>query len=88
MNAANLNRFVKSAALIAAAAIVAAGASLINVQASPKSDMPVYELPRVVVTAKRATIVQLPRVVVTGHRVSKTDPELAQRATGNPAARG
>jgi hypothetical protein len=88
MNAATLNRFVKSAALIASAAIVAAIASLINVQAAPKPDMPVYELPRVVVTAQRATIVQLPRVVVTGHRVTSTENNLAQRAAAKSAARG
>jgi hypothetical protein len=88
MNAATLNRFVKSGALIASAAIVAAIASLINVQAAPSSEMPVYELPRVVVTAKRATIVELPRVVVTGHRVSSTDGNVAARAASKSDACG
>ena len=88
MNAAALNRFVKSAALIASAAIVAAIASLINVQASPKSEMPVYELPRVVVSAQRATIVQLPRVVVTGHRVTGADKNLSENAAVKTALRG
>jgi hypothetical protein len=77
MNAATLNRFVKPAALIASAVIVGAlataGASLIHVQASPRSDMPVYELPR---------------VVVTGHRVTSTDSNLAERAAAKPAVRG
>jgi hypothetical protein len=92
MNAATLNRFVKSGALIASVAIVAAIAGLINVQASPSSNMPVVELPRVVVTAKRATIVELPRVVVTGHRVTDTDPStdsnVAERAAAKSAVRG
>jgi hypothetical protein len=88
MNATILTRFVKSGALIASVAIVAAIASLINVQASPSSDRPVYELPRVVVTAKRATIVELPRVVVTGHRVTSTDNNVAERVAAKAAIRG
>jgi hypothetical protein len=87
MNAATLNRFVKSGALIASVAIVAAIAGLINVQASPYSNMPVYELPRVMITSPRATIVELPRVVVTGHRVTSTDSNVAERAASKAAAR-
>ena len=81
MNAVTLNYFVKSAALIASAAIVAAGVSLIHLQASPKSGVSVYELPRVVVMGQRTIIVELPRVLVTVHRVSKTNAEVAQRGT-------
>lgn len=92
MNAAALNRFVKSAALIAAAVIVAAGATLIQEPASLRSDMPVFELPRVVLTAKRMTSVELPRVVVTGHRVThtvpSTDNNVAERASAKTAVRG
>jgi hypothetical protein len=87
MNAATLTRFVKSGALIASVAIVATIGSLINVQASPSSDQPVYELPRVVVTAQRTRIVELPRVVVTGHRVTSTESNVAERAVSK-ATRG
>jgi hypothetical protein len=82
-----LTRFVKSGALIASVAIVATIGSLINVQASPSSDQPVYELPRVVVTAQRTRIVELPRVVVTGHRVTSTESNVAERAVSK-ATRG
>jgi hypothetical protein len=85
MNAATLNRFVKSGASIASVAIVAIIASLIHVQASPSINTPVYELPRVVVTAQRATIVELPRVVVTGHRISSNNSNLAERAVSKVA---
>jgi hypothetical protein len=87
MNATILTRFVKSGALIASVAIVATIASLINVQASPSSERPVYELPRVMITAPRATIVELPRVVVTGRRVTSTDSNVAERAASKAAAR-
>ena len=59
---------------------------LINVQAAPKL-MTVFELPRVVLTAKRATIVQSPRVVVSGHRVTRTDKNMAERAAMKTAFR-
>ncbi len=91
MNADIFNRVVKAAALIAEAAVVAAlptdGASFINAQASPKLNMTVFELPRVVVTAKRATIVQSPRVVVSGHRVTRTDKNMAEGAAVKTAFR-
>jgi hypothetical protein len=80
MNATTLTRFVKSGAAVASVAIVAAIAGLINLQAAPVSNMPVVELPRVVITAQRATIVQLPRVVVNGHRLTNTESNVAERA--------
>jgi len=72
MNAATLTRLVESGAFIAsiAIAIVAAGADLMSLQASPVSTMPVYELPR---------------VMVTGQRMTKDDSDLAQRVVGKPA---
>ncbi len=88
MNAATLNRLVKSASLIGYAAIVAAGAGLINMHATPVSKLPVFELPRVVVTAQRQIIVELPRVVVTGQRIIHVDAEVAQRSASKPASRG
>jgi hypothetical protein len=80
MNAATLTRFVKSGAAVASVAIVAAIAGLINLQASPALNLPVVELPRVVITAQRATIVELPRVVVVGQRVINTESNVAERA--------
>ncbi|MBC7717456.1 MAG: hypothetical protein H7143_11005 [Pseudorhodobacter sp.] len=70
MNAATLTRLVESGAFIASIAIVAAGADLMSLQASPVSTMPVYELPR---------------VMVTGQRMTKDDSDLAQRVVGKPA---
>ncbi len=87
MNATTVTRFVKSGAAVASVAIVAAMAGLINLQASPVSTVPVVELPRVVITAQRATIVELPRVVVTGCRVTSTESNVAQRAVSK-ASRG
>ena len=87
MNAATLTRFVKSGAAVASVAIVAALAGLINLQALPSSITPVVELPRVVITAQRATIVQLPRVVVNGHRLTNTPSNVAERAVSK-ATRG
>ena len=91
MNADIFKRFVKAAALIAAAFVVAAlataGASLISVQAAPKLNMTVLEMPRAVVTAKRATIVQSPRVGVIGHRVTRTDKKMAEGAAVKTAFR-
>jgi hypothetical protein len=87
MTATIITRFVKSGALIASVAIVAAIAGLINLQASPALNVPVVELPRVVITAQRASIVELPRVVVIGHRVSSTESNVAERAV-NKATRG
>ena len=93
MNAATVNRFVKSASLIASVAIVTVGASWINSLASPAHHMQVVTLPRVVVTAQRQTIVELPRVVVTGHRslndqTVNSDTEVAERAANKTANRG
>ena len=93
MNAATLNRFVKSASLIASVAIVAAAAGLISSMASPGLNMQAITLPRVVVTAQRQTIVELPRVVVTGHRTLNdqtfnADKEVAQRAASKTGTRG
>ena len=88
MNAATLNRLVKSAALIASVAIVTAGAALINSLASAAVGQQVITLPRVVVIAQRQTIVELPRVVVTGHRALNVNTETAQRAVSRTADRG
>ena len=88
MNATTLNRFVKSAALIASVAIVTAGAGLINSLASPAVSQQVITLQRVVVTAQRQTIVELPRVVVTGHRALNVNTEIAQRTASRTADRG
>ena len=73
VNTRTLNRFVKSGALSVAAVVVFVGTTLINAQGSLSSDVPVYGLPCVVLTAPRTFIVLLPRVVVIGHRPTKAD---------------
>ena len=68
-------------------AVVFVDATLINAQASPSSDKPVYGLPLVFVTAPRTSIVKPPWVVVIGHRLTKgdsIDSNVAEHGSSKP----